>query len=136
MVMKAMLIGLLVIGAVAILETDANACYHCRPYPCPCIDFTTKNLEKVVAEVKKHDGSEVFLIGFTRQPNLRGKVGKSKEFDRVEREMEDARQMLIQRGLQPNIFRSLILEGYAPQDPKRRGIKIIVIGPYSGQDKR
>jgi hypothetical protein len=140
MVMKAMLIGLLVIGAVAILETDANACYHIDAgYIGPCRDFTTKNLEKVVAEVKEHDGIEgieVLLIGFTRQPNLRGKVGKSKEFDRVEREMEDARQMLIQRGLQPNIFRSLILEGYAPQDPKRRGIKVIVIWPYSGQDKR
>jgi hypothetical protein len=137
MVMKAMLIGLLIIASVAMLETDANACYHCPPgIACRCREFTTKNLEKVVAEVKEHDGSVVLLIGFTRQPNLRGKVGKSKEFDRVEREMEDARQMLIQRGLQPNIFRSLILEGYAPQDPKRRGIKIIVIGPYSGQDKR
>ena len=29
MVMKAMLIGLLVIGTVAMLETDANARHHC-----------------------------------------------------------------------------------------------------------
>jgi hypothetical protein len=140
MVMKAMLIGLLVIGAVAMLETDANARRHCDGYGCQ--EFTPqenvfyhkavadKELEKVVAEVKKYEGSEVWLIGFTRQ------VGKSKEFDRVEHKMEDLRQMLIQRGLQPGIFRWLILEGYAPQDPKRRGIKVIVAWPYSGKDKR
>jgi hypothetical protein len=130
MAMKAMLIGLLVIGAVAMLETDADAWFHCDNWL--CIEFTPQELEKVVAEVKKHASSEVWLIGFTRQPHLTGKVGKPKEFDRVERKMEDVRQMLIQRGLQPGIFRWLILEGYAPPDPKRRGIKVIVAWPYSG----
>ena len=143
MVMKAMLIGLLVIGAVSMLETEANAYYHCLRIPCR--EFTIRELEKVVAdkelenvvaEAKKYEGSEVWLIGFTRQPHLMGKVGKSKEFDRLEHQMEDVRQMLIQRGLQPGIFRGLILEGYAPRDPKRRGIKVIVAWPYSGQDKR
>lgn len=118
MVMKAMLIGLLVIGAVAMLETDANAFRHCDGWG--CLEFTSKELEKVVAEVKKHEGSEVWLIGFTRQ------VRSSKEFHQVEREMGDVRQMLIQRELQPEIFRWLILEGYAPQDLKQRGIKVIV----------
>jgi hypothetical protein len=141
MVMKAMLIGLLVIGAVAMLETDANAWYHCDNYPCQEFAIfnkklenvvADKELENVVAEVKKYEGSEVWLIGFTRQPHVPGKVGKSKEFDRVEHQMEDVRQMLIQRGLQPGIIRWLILEGYAPRDPKRRGMKVIVVRPYSG----
>ena len=34
MVMKAMLISLLVIGAVAMLETDANARRHCEDWLC------------------------------------------------------------------------------------------------------
>jgi hypothetical protein len=143
MVMKAMLIGLLVIGAVAMLETDANAWFHCARYGCLEISIRElektvpdKELENVVAAVKKYEGSEVWLIGFTRQPHLPGKGGKSKEFDRVEHQMEDVRQTLIQRGLPSGIFRSLILEGYAPQDPKRRGIKVIVAWPLYGQDKR
>ena len=123
MVMKAMLISLLVIGAVAMLETDANARRHCDDWL--CITFTPQELEKVIAEVMKHERSEVWLTGFTR------KVGDSKEFDSVEHKMEDVRQTLIQRGLPPDIFRWLILEGYAPQDPKRRGIKVTVAWPSS-----
>jgi hypothetical protein len=118
MVMKAMLIGLLVIGAVAMLETDAYA-RHCYPYACK--HFTLNELEKVVAEVKKREGSEVWIIGFTDQ------VGNS--FDRVSHQIADVLETLIERGLQRDIFRSLILEGYAPLDPKRRGIQIIVAWP-------
>jgi hypothetical protein len=120
MVMKAMLIGLLVIGAVAMLETDAYA-RHCGNWL--CIEFTPEELEKVLAEVKKHQGSEVRLIGFT------DRVGNS--FDRVSHQMEYVRETLIQHGLQPDIFRWLILEDYAPLDPERRGIKVIVAWPPS-----
>jgi hypothetical protein len=139
MVMKAMLIGLLVIGAVAMLETDASAFYHCDGWA--CIELPLKELEKVVAEVKKHEGSEVWLIGFTRQ------VGKSKEFDRLSGRMEDVRQMLIQHGLQSDIFRWLIFEGYAPvasrrreqQEASRKGVpevKVIVAWPSGEKYKR
>jgi hypothetical protein len=86
--------------------------------------------DEVVAEVKKHDDSEVFLIGFTDQ------VGRAKEFDRVSRKIANEREMLIQRGLRPDIIRPLILEGYAPRDPKRRGIKVIVTWPNSEPYKR
>jgi hypothetical protein len=125
---KVMLIGLLVIGTIAMLETDVMAGRWCDGYR--CLVYTAKELEKVLAEVKKNELSEVWLIGFT------DRVGSSKEFDRVERKMEEVRQTLIQRGLQPDIFSGLILEGYAPRDPKRKGIKVIVILPYSGKDKR
>src|SRR5262245_23592609 len=91
MVMRAMLIGVLVIGAVAILETDANAWYHCFFWP--CIELTPRELDKVVSEVAKYERSEVWLIGFTN----RGPRSKSKEFDRVSRKMEDVRETLIQR---------------------------------------
>jgi hypothetical protein len=121
MVMKAMLIGLLVIGAVAMLETGANAHRHCDGWR--CMEFTPKELEKVVAEVKKHESSEVWMIGFT------DRVGSSKEFDRVERKLADVREMLIQRGLQPDIIRWLILEGYAPVASRLRGQKVIVAWP-------
>jgi hypothetical protein len=131
MVMRVMLIGLLVIGTVSMLETHVNAaeefqrCCWCRM---SCVQFLlTEKSEKVVAEVvaeaKKHEGSEVWLIGFTDP------VGPSKEYDRVEHEMDDVREMLIQHDLQPDIIRSLILEGYAPLDPKQRGIKAIVTWP-------
>jgi hypothetical protein len=128
MFMRVMLIGLLVIGTVSMLETDvyARCCFGCSKL---CLHFllTEKSetvVAEVVAEVKKNEGSEVWLIGFTDQ------VGNSEEYDRVEREMEDVRQqMLIQHGLQPDIIRSLILEGYAPLDPKQRGIKAIVTWP-------
>jgi hypothetical protein len=130
MVMRAMLIGVLVIGAVAILETDANAWYHCFLWP--CIELTPRELDKVVSEVKKYERSEVWLIGFTN----RGPRSKSKEFDRVSRKMEDVRETLIQRGLQPGIFRGLILEGYAPRNPKWGGIKVIVAWPPNEQYKR
>ena len=118
MVTKTMLIGLLVIGAVAMLETDAYA-RHCGNWL--CMEFTLEESEKVLAEVKKHARSEVWLFGFP------DRVGNS--FDRVSHQMEYVRETLIQRGLQPDIFRGLILEDYAPLDPERRGIKVIVAWP-------
>ena len=141
--MKAMLIGLLVIGAVAMLETDAYA-RHCWPWPCThfepivlekVLDEAKKNkrsevLEKVLDEAKKNERSEVWLIGFT------DRVGSSKAFGRVQRQMEDIRQILIQRGLSPDIFRLLILEGYAPRAPKRKGVEVMVTWPNSEQYKR
>ena len=120
MVMKAMLIGLLVIGAVAMLETDANAFYHCRPWP--CLEFARAELEKVVSEVKKHEGSEVWLIGFTDQKS-------PEEYRSMESKIEVVQLLLKQHGLQPDIIRSLVLGGYAPLDPKQRGIKAIVTWP-------
>jgi hypothetical protein len=80
-------------------------------------------IAEVAAEVKKHEGSEVWLIGFTDRRS-------SEEYGRVESEIDDVReQMLRQHGLQPDIIRSLILGGYAPLDPKQRGIKAIVTWP-------
>jgi hypothetical protein len=129
MVMKAILIALLVIGAVVMPETDANAHRHTDNYL--TMEFTPKELEKVVAEAKQHADSRIWLFGFT------DRVGSSKEFGRVERKMEDVRQTLIQYGLSPDIFHCwLILEGYAPRDPKRRGIKVIVAWPSGEKDKR
>ena len=129
MVMKVMLIGLLVIGAVATLETDANAQRPCANWA--CMEVTPKEVEKVVAEVKKLEVSEILLIiGFTNR------VGSSKEFDRVERKLADMREMLIQRGVQADIIRPLILEGYAPVASKRRGEKVIVAWPSGEKYKR
>src|SRR5262245_48133728 len=129
MFMRVMLIGLLVIGTVSMLETHvyARCCFMCSKLCMQVIlpekseKMIAKVVDEVVAEVKKHDDSEVFLIGFTDQ------VGSAadKEFDRVSRKIANEREMLIQRGLRPDIIRPLILEGYAPRDPKRRGIKVI-----------
>jgi hypothetical protein len=121
MVMKSMLISLLVIGVVAMLGTDAYARFHCDGWLCK--EFNIKDLEKIVYEAKQHEGSEVWMIGFTRQ------VGKTEEFDNISREMENVRQMLIQRELKPDMFRWLILEGYAPLDPERGVLKVIVAWP-------
>jgi hypothetical protein len=140
MFMRVMLIGLLVIGTVSMLETDvyARCCFGCSMLCMQVIlpekseKMIAKVVAEVVAEVKKHDDSGVYLIGFTDQ------VGRAadKEFGRVEGKIEDVRQRLTQGGLRPDIIRPLILEGYAPRDPKRRGIKVIVTWPNSEKDKR
>jgi hypothetical protein len=128
MVLKAMLIGLLVIGAVAMLETDANAFRHCWPWA--CIEYSPEELDKVVAEVKKHAGSEVWSIGYIER------VGSTTDYDRLSRKMAELREKLIQHGLEPGIIRELILAGYAPPMPAQRDQEIIVAWPYSGKDKR
>ena len=126
MVMKAMLIGLLVIGAVAMLETDANA-RHCDGYA--CIEYTLpEGLEKVIAEVKKHVGSEVWIIVPT------DRVGSSRDYDRSLRTGADVQEMLMQHGLQPDSFRELILEDRAPLMPARKGQRVLVAWPCSGKD--
>jgi hypothetical protein len=117
MVMKAMLIGLLVIGAVAILETDA---YHCPPgvgcrWLCSPKD---KDLEKVAADYKKYEAGAVLIIQYFDRPM------NSKEHDRMSHEMDDMRERLIQHGVQPDSIRELMLEGYPPKACERRGQKI------------
>jgi hypothetical protein len=122
MVMKAMLIGLLVIGAVAMLETDANA-RHCDGYACRYFTLP-EDLEKVVAEVKKYEGSEVWFVGYTDW------AASSKDYGRP----ADVQEILIQRGLRPDIFRELILEGRPPLTLARKGQRVLVAWPCSGDD--
>jgi hypothetical protein len=134
MFMRVVLIGLLAIGTISMLETHvyAQRCCWCVK---SCMQFILRDkseevIAKVVAEVKKHEGSEVTLIGFTNR------VGSDKEFDRVDRKLADVREMLIQRGVEPDIIRPLILEGYAPVDSRRRGQLAIVTWPSGEKYKR
>jgi hypothetical protein len=94
MVMRVMLIGLLVIGAVATLETDISA----HPRPCggfPCC-FSAKEWKQACEQVKSAKGNlEVWLIG---------KTGDEREA----RIRDQARQELIQCGLEPEMIGELI----------------------------
>lgn len=137
MVMRIMLMGLLVIGTVSMLETHVNAagihvnaaginerCCWCSKL---CMEFLLPEksetvIAEVAAEVKKHEGSEVWLIGFTDQKS-------PEEYRSMESKIEVVQLLLKQHGLQPDIIRSLVLGGYAPLDPKQRGIKAIVTWP-------
>jgi hypothetical protein len=120
MVMKAMLIGLLVIASVAMLETDASA-YHCPPgVACPWFCFP-KDLEKVVADYKKYEAREVLIIGYFDRPM------NSKEHDSMSHKMDAMRERLIQRGVQPDSIRELMLEGYAPKACERRGQGVVYL---------
>jgi hypothetical protein len=117
MVMKAMLISLLVISAVAILETDA---YHCPPgvgchWMCSPKD---KDLEKVVADYKEYKASVLLIVKYFDRPM------NSKEHDRMSHEIDDMRERLIQHGVQRDSIRELMLEGYAPKACERREQKI------------
>jgi hypothetical protein len=41
--------------------------------------------------------------------------------------MDAMRERLIQRGVRPDSIRELMLEGYAPRDPKRRGQIVVYL---------
>ena len=93
MVMRIMLIGLLVIGAIAMLETDVSAdCVPCLNWPC-CYSFM--QLKEVVEDVKKDENIQVWLIG-----------------DAAQRRAE-VREMLIQHGLRPENIGELLYEDHA-----------------------
>jgi hypothetical protein len=120
--MKAMLISLLVIAAVAMLETDASA-YHCpRGVACPWL-CAPKDLEKMVADYKKYEAKEekeeVLIVWFFDRPM------NSKKHDSMSHKMDAMRERLIQRGVPPDSIRELMLEGRAPKACKR-GDEIVV----------
>jgi hypothetical protein len=115
MVMKAMLIGLLVIAAVAMLETDASA-YHCPPgVACPWFCLP-KDLEKVVADYKKYEARRAvfYIVGYFDRPM------NPKEHDSMSHKMDAMRDGLIQRGVPPDSIHELMLEGCAPKACKGR----------------
>ena len=96
MVMRVMLIGLLVIGVVAMLETDVSACRMCGNPPCCYLQAgDDKELKELLEEVEKHEDSQVWIIGDT-------------DDDRLSRKRADVRDMLIRHGLQPEIIGELI----------------------------
>ena len=98
MVMRVMLIGLLVIGAVAMLETDVSAdCVPCLNWPC-CYSFM--QLKEVVEDVKKDENLQVWIIGET-------------DDDLQLRRRADVRERLIQLGLRPENIGELLYEDHA-----------------------
>jgi hypothetical protein len=115
MVMKAMLIGLLVIGAVAMLETDVSAfCEYCGGGWCCC--WLPTDLNKLLEQVKKHESRQVWIIGHADKDPISPKTLK-------------ARDMLIEHGLQREIIGELILEGPTPRMPKWKGQLVKVERP-------
>jgi hypothetical protein len=107
--MKAMLICLLVIGAVAMLETDVSAvCEDCGGF---CCCYMPKDLYKLLEEVKKHESRQVLIITHPDEdPSKTLKV----------------REELIKNGLPPEIIGELILEGRAPLRTMRKGQLVMV----------
>jgi hypothetical protein len=106
MVMRVMLIGLLVIGAVAMLETDVSAFCDCFNWIC-CKALTVrsdrvnlvgrelkelaeKELKELVEDAKKDDNIQVWLIGGTAHKRV------------------EVREMLIQLGLRPENIGELL----------------------------
>jgi hypothetical protein len=111
MVMRVMLIGLLVIGAVAMMETDVSAaCRRCGPGGNYCCCSITKERDKLLEEVKKHESKRLLIIGHI------GDDSKTLK----------AREMLIQDGLPPEIIGELILEGPTPRMSMREGQTVMV----------
>jgi hypothetical protein len=108
MVMRVMLIGLLVIGAVAMLETDVSAFCDCFQWGC-CKALTVrsgrvnlvgkdlkeraeKELKDLLGIVKKDDNIQVWLMGGTAHKRA------------------EVREMLIQLGLRPENIGELLYE--------------------------
>jgi hypothetical protein len=114
MVMKAILIGLLVIGAVVMMETDVSAaCRRCGPGAnyCCCSISSPEEREKLLEEVKKH-GKQVLIIGHAD--------------DSMSPKRLKEREMLIKDGLPPEIIGELILEGPTPRMSMRKGQEVMV----------
>jgi hypothetical protein len=136
MVMKAMLIGLLVIASVAMLETAASA-YHCPPgIACPRFVLPKdsektvanyglslpKDLEKVIADYKKDEsGRQLLIVGYFNRPM------NSKEHDSMSHKMDAMRERLIQHGVRSDSIREVMLEGCAPNGCKRRGQIVVYL---------
>jgi hypothetical protein len=113
MVMRVMLIGFLVFGSVAMLETDVRA----HPRPCagwPCC-FFLKELKQAAEQVKK-DNRQVWIIGETddEQQSLR---------------RDKVRQELIQYGLPRENIGELIYKDPALREYMREGQMAIVTQP-------
>jgi hypothetical protein len=110
MVMRVMLIGLLVIGAVAMLETDVSA------HPNPCGGWSCCNFLKAlkeVAERHKDDNWQVWIIGET-------------DDEQQSRRRAEVRQMLIQYGLRPDNIGELIYKDPALREYMREDQMAIV----------
>jgi hypothetical protein len=115
MVMRVMLIGLLVTGAVAMLETDVSAdCVPCLGFPC-CFSFM--KLNEVGEDVTKDENIQVWLIGNTAHRRA------------------EVREMLIKRGLRPenigelNIEDRELLRSMRERRSMREGQMVIVTQP-------
>lgn len=112
--MRVMLIGLLVIGAVTMLETDVSA-------RCPCFNwlccYSLKETNELFEDVKKDENIQVWLIGDTASRR------------------DEVREMLIQHGLRPENIGELIYEdrallGYMREGKyMREGQMVIVTQP-------
>jgi hypothetical protein len=112
--MRVMLIGLLVIGSVAMLETDVSASRPCDGWPwCYCLN----ELKELVENVKKDEKIRVWIIGET-------------DDDRQSRRRADVRQTLIQYGLRSEIIGELIYKDpELREECMRKDQMVIVTGP-------
>jgi hypothetical protein len=119
MVMKAMLIGLLVIGTVAMMETDVSAaCYRCYGNKCCCSISSPKEREKLIEEAKKY-GKPLFIMGHADDDPMSRK---------------GLRDTLIQDGLPPEMIGELILEGPTPRMSMRKGQEVMMEGTGKSHD--
>jgi hypothetical protein len=110
MVMRVMLIGLLVLGAVAMLETDVSA----HPFPCggwSCC-FSLKQLQEMV-ERHKGENRQVWIIGET-------------DDERQSRRRAEVRNKLIEYGVEPANIGELIYKDPALQKYMREDQMVIV----------
>jgi hypothetical protein len=101
MVMRVMLIGLLIIGSVAMLETDVSAgCVPCVNFPC-CYRF--RQLKEAVEDAKKDESIQIKLIGSTAS------------------EREKVRGRMIQEGIRPERIGEVFIEDSALSRSMREG---------------
>ena len=113
MVMRVMLIGLLVTGAVAMLETDVSA--YCRPCGNWCCCRLPNDLKMLLAELKKHESKQLLIVGNTA--------------DAMSPETLKMREELIEYGVPREIIGELILEGHTPLARTREGRLVMVENP-------
>jgi len=118
MVMRVMLIGFLVIGAVAMLETDVSA--HPRTCGGDSCCFSMKEWTKACEQVKPDkENWQVWLIGKTGD-------------EHGARIRDQARQELIRCGLEPEMIGELIYNDRAHpviEELMKEGPMVIVTKP-------
>jgi hypothetical protein len=95
MFMRVMLIGLLVLGAVAMLETDASAQRLCGNWGC------TFSFRRGLTEVKDSE-AETDLVIMSRPPVDVQIIGRDSGIGR--RRAQEVENKLIRLGLQPQIM--------------------------------
>jgi hypothetical protein len=115
--MKVMLIGLLIIGAVAMLEADVSA--HPFPignYSCAFGHGALKEKEQREEFIENHKNMRVWIIGET-------------DDEQLARRREEVRRSLIESGLPPEDIGELIYKDPALLPFMREGGMAIVTQP-------